>query len=381
MRLVPTRRRWLPWLVAGVALVLVAAVVAYRQTRDASGVPNPPPKTDPPLPLEWRLEHSWVLSRGPIQALAFAPDSSRLAVGIGGWTNAPETKDVLLIDPVTGQRDVLGSHALPIRCLAFSHDGAWLASGTGHVTQQLKGEVKLWDLEAALPRDGARSGAAAVSFEAHIGGVGALLFLKDRRLVTAGIATGVDPSVKLWPARGDLRPTILGEHARGIQSAALSPDGKLLVTASEDGKIKLWDTAEQVEVGTLAGPAGRFQGLAFSPDGGTLAVVTGPDPNRQESGTVRLWGVAARRLLAEQPGDGQALPGLTSAAYDPSGRVLAAGDQRGSVLFLDASTGASLGSLSADQEATLAVAFSGNGRYLATSGFRDGVKLWQSKRD
>ena len=49
----------------------------------------------------------------------------------------------------------------------------------------------------------------------------------------------------------------LAGHTDTVNSAAFSPDGKLVVTASDDNTAKVWDVATGEEVHTLAGHTGR----------------------------------------------------------------------------------------------------------------------------
>ena len=67
-----------------------------------------------------------------------------------------------------------------------------------------------------------------------------------------------------------------------VNSVAYSPDGRRLVTASDDGTIKLWDTATGQEVFTLRGHIARVLCVAFSPDG--RRIVSGSSDR-----TVKVW--------------------------------------------------------------------------------------------
>ena len=200
----------------------------------------------------------------------------------------------------------------------------------------------------------------------------AVAFSPDGRLLAIGHDDGSlslrDP---LHPERVLARVT---GHEEIIQSVAFSRDGQRLVSASEDGTARRWLVQPLAAEGEpLRGHEGAVYSAAFSPDG--KRIVTGG-----ADGTVRLWDAASGRLQVQAKP--QTMGSIFGVAFHPDGSAVAAvtsahgASKTGSLLVLDPSTLALKGApYYAHSGDALALAFSASGRYVATGGEDDTVRV------
>src|SRR5262249_54598862 len=107
----------------------------------------------------------------------------------------------------------------------------------------------------------------------------------------------------------------LGGHDRSLYSAAFSPDGSRIVTASADNTARIWDTASAKEIAVLRGHDSGVRSAAFSPDGSRIVTAS-------RDKTVRIWHtVSAREIAVLRGHDGS----VNSAAFSRDGsRIITA---------------------------------------------------------
>ncbi len=247
----------------------------------------------------------------------------------------------------------LATLASPVESVAFSPNGAILASGSGD------GTVRLWDV--------AHRGALGPPLAGHSDAVNSVVFSPDGKTLASASNDG---TVRLWDVvrRQPLGPSLTGQPGF-LNSVAFSPDGRILACGGSAGTIQLWDVTGHRPLGApLGGQAGFVYGLAFSPDGRLLAAGSG-------DGTIRLWDVARRRTI------GPALSGhsgeVHSLTFSPDGRTLAAGGGTGTIVLWDVASGRVSGaSLTGHTGPVYSVAFSSDGTTLASGGEDGTIRLW-----
>ena len=215
--------------------------------------------------------------------------------------------------------------------------------------------VRLWDM---------RSG-HLIGVLPHRTRVTALGFSPAGALLTAC----EEDAVRVWacPGRDDTGPARL--HTRSIRALAVSPDGTLVATGSDDREVRLWAmTSGRPE---RAGPPlphpSPVHAIAFSPDGATLATST-----HLHDG-VQLWDVATRRkgLRLEHPDR------VHQVSFGPDGRLAATAAFDGKVWVWEVATGRAIWPQPVAHAGTVWVAvISPTGRVLLTAGNDRRVCRW-----
>jgi WD40 repeat protein/class 3 adenylate cyclase len=140
---------------------------------------------------------------------------------------------------------------------------------------------------------------------------GAALSPDGRRLLT-----GHEDGARIWEVRSGQRLVELLGHGGAVFTVSFSPDGRTALTSGEDSTVRLWDVETGRTLAVLAGHAGAVERAVFTPDGRSVV------SSVIERGDVRIWEVGSGETAVLR---GHEAP-VTTARFSPDGRsILSAG--------------------------------------------------------
>jgi WD40 repeat protein len=323
----------------------------------------------------------------PIDASAFSPDGQVVLTGsrdgLARLWHVPSDRLLATLQ-----------HAGALRNVAFMGDGRRIVTSSGVPAVQFwrMPDVPVLHSQSEPPEPGDGFNAAAISpdgrrvlfgtddphpqlwlrdegrlvaLPAHDGEIRAVGFSRDG--TTFATAGGFPATVRVYKT-ATLEP--IGKlllHDEPLSALALAPDGRSLVTGTDQGIVYAWDV-ETGGGGALrsARHATAVHAVAFSPDGRTFATASGDTAARIWDWATRAPKLAALDHLGE----------VWAVAFSPDGRLLATGSTDRMARLWDVATGEPVGPPCLAGGEIEFVAFRPDGHALAVGSLQEHDFVW-----
>lgn len=235
--------------------------------------------------------------------------------------------------------------------VTFSPDGEWIAgSSSGNF-------VRVWN---------SRTGKEASAFKGHLDEVHSVAFSPDGKRIVSG---GYDDAVRIWDFASRREVATFDAHDSYIKSAIFSNDGKLIYCGGRDQILRVWDANTSDVVLELKGHTGVIESIAITSDDQTL--ITG-----SRDGTVKIWELKTWADSTDQKYQIHRKHQAEVKAIDVSsdGKQVASGSSDGVIHLWNISTGTVTGTIETNHVRSLC--FSPDGKRIAY-GCNDGLtRIW-----
>ncbi|MGE0883455.1 MAG: AAA-like domain-containing protein [Blastocatellales bacterium] len=275
------------------------------------------------------------ISGSHVISIAYSPDGKLLAIaGYDRKARIYSTDNLALVNTYKG-------HGMSVDAVEFSGNSKLLA------TYGRDGFAKIWDLSESqekILKDG----------EYNVDSNFKLAFSKDERY----LFTGGRSDVHLWDTKTQQLVRSFKGNKDVVWGIAVSHDGKMLASASQDKTIKIWDVSTGQELKTLFGHESFVNGVIFSPDDRSIASCS-------LDGTAKIWDVNTGREI-HSFNNNQGL-NVYSIVFSPDGHELATANDDGTIRVWDTVTKKQLLLLSCSNS-IYAIRYSDDGKKLAYGG-------------
>ncbi len=291
--------------------------------------------------------------------VAFSPDSTRLA------TASRDHTVCIWAIPFAATEQAMVSEKDTLLQVQFSHDGTRLLAATDGIPAQLH----VWDVTDALilydrQVDNRVTGGTNSIALAHDG--------KQAAVVQSDTIVIYDMALDRIVTRFEVRTVTQQTY---VSALAFSPDERLLVAGTGDGRLLVFDMQSRQYMATLSGHQGLIKSIAFSSDGRYMVAGT-------LIGDIFVRGIiqqdASISNIATLRGD---TPGIAALAISPDHKLIAAGMLDGTLQLWSLQRKKLPFVTRRHTDAIEILSFSPDGRLLVSSDRTGLVLLWRVQQD
>jgi WD40 repeat protein/serine/threonine protein kinase len=330
----------------------------------------------------WRLTHLEPRTlkghTSGISCMAICRDGSRIVSGSSDST-------LKVWNCQTGlETFTFKDHANGVTCAAFCPDKDWVASGSWDKT------IKVWDVH---------TGKVVLEIKEAPGVVLALAFSPNGKQIVCGCE---DNAVRVWNTQTGQVVYSMKGHTHSVVSVAYSPDGTKILSGSLDGTLRLWDAISGKEIGTLKGHHGPVRAISFSPDGKKIVSGSGDKTLKiwqidSSVGMLTLAGTLAGHQhaatvlgfvnLAQKDSDPEKMTltghkhAVTAVAYSPDGKWIASGSLDNTIKIWDSQNGFEARSFNGHTGEVSCVAFVTGAKQIVSGSQDNTIKIWETQLD
>lgn len=189
--------------------------------------------------------------------------------------------------------------------------------------------------------------------------------LLSLRSIHLGYSPEADSTLLAALSKGFSEQRYVG-HTSEVISVDFSPNGKFMVTASNDGMAILWDVETSNALLHIEGHEGLVVRAIFSADGRQILTASADH-------TVRLWSAQTGNEMRQLPEHDSPVWALS---WSPDGSTILTSDESNKAYLWDAQTGELLHELIGHQEIVNVGFFSPDSRYVVTGSFDTTAIMW-----
>lgn len=287
----------------------------------------------------------------------------------------------------------LETNGQKIYCLAYSHDGKFLASSGDKkniVIQQTSdysivaqfGDLKDIPLAIYFSHDGKllavggkdrkvtvydiASKQPIQTLKSHKDQIMALAFSPDDKSIASA---SLDKTICIWDTQSGTLKTLLSDNKKGITTLDYSPDGSRLISGCADGTIRIWNTANGSGILSIPAHKSWVRKVLYSPDGSIIASC-GDDKK------INLWDALSGEHLNTFLGHKNWIINMD---FSPDGNYLLSGGHDLVFILTDLRSGQMVYQSQKYHNYLLCLAFNPDGQSFASSElFSDQIQIWDA---